>query len=203
MSQTSACPEVPDAKEAAARVVEIRRLLGIFARGCPNSEIVNGEPEACEECTTQIFGFIQNVVEGRAYDADRASRALPSTALAARPEEDTARINWLAAHKNAELSMQGGLDDDDARWSVHFVNGGRSDREWTEMGQGQTVREAIDAAMLAATSKAVRTEYIPPIKGAILSSDEIGISAPTPKPSRRMPLPPAPSTPPTAGDGHD
>lgn len=179
MSQTPACPDVPDDFDGWHIVDLEQRRHGFEPRGLVAYSMA------------------------RAILADRASRALPSTALAARPEEDTARINWLAAHKNAELSMQGGLDDDDARWSVQFVNGGRSDREWTEMGQGQTVREAIDAAMLAATSKAVRTEYTPPIKGAILSSDEIGISAPAPKPSRRMPLPPAPSTPPTAGDGHD
>lgn len=59
----------PTEEQMAERIAEIRRLLGIFARGCTNSEIARAEPEACAECTTQIYGFIANVMAGREYDA--------------------------------------------------------------------------------------------------------------------------------------
>lgn len=56
---------------------------------------------------------------------------------------DTARLAWLETHKNAEVSHEGFEDN---VWQVHTVNGGRSDREWTKRGEGDTLREAIDAA---------------------------------------------------------
>jgi hypothetical protein len=36
---------------------------------------------------------------------------------------------------------------DEELWQVHRVSGGRNDREWTLIGQGETPRAAIDAAV--------------------------------------------------------
>jgi len=177
MSQTPACPDVPDTKEAAVRVAEIRRLLVIFDRGCTNSEIVNGEPEACEECTAQIFGFIQNVVEGRAYDADRASRALTSTALAARPEEGwkIKPLEWVSNGPwcwRAPAPLFGSIRVENfcEGWIVSWSVPGFTDE--FAAGKWQSGEEAKAAA---------QTEYETRIRSALV----------------------APSTPPTAGDGHD
>jgi hypothetical protein len=63
--------------------------------------------------------------------------------------EDSERLNWFEANMNAELLQEGGWNDDDMRWSVFLVNGGRNDREWNRIGSGETVREAIDAARSA------------------------------------------------------
>lgn len=60
---------LPTQAQMAERVAEVRRLLGIYARGCANTEIAAAPPEACEECTTQIYGYIANVMAGRRYDA--------------------------------------------------------------------------------------------------------------------------------------
>lgn len=58
---------------------------------------------------------------------------------------DTALLDWLGKHPQCELSYEGW--DDDPRWQVHQVTGGRNDREWRVVGEGGTVREAIRAAM--------------------------------------------------------
>jgi len=59
---------------------------------------------------------------------------------------DVERIDALQLHSNWELSYDGYEDES---WVVHKVTGGRNDREWSEIGQGETVRAAIDAAILA------------------------------------------------------
>lgn len=58
---------------------------------------------------------------------------------------DTALLNWLEKHPECEVSYEGW--DDESRWEVNRVIGGRNDREWNVVGQGETVREAISSAM--------------------------------------------------------
>lgn len=53
-------------------------------------------------------------------------------------------LDWLAEHTNYELSYKS--FDDDPCWQVHRVNGGRNDREWTLIGEGETPRAALEAA---------------------------------------------------------
>lgn len=60
---------------------------------------------------------------------------------------DTALLDWLARHPQCEVSHDGW--DDPPLWRVHQVTGGRNDREWKEVGSGETVREAIQAAQKA------------------------------------------------------
>lgn len=62
---------------------------------------------------------------------------------------DKALLDWLEKHPQCELSYSGW--DDDPEWQVHKVTGGRDDREWRQVGQGETVREAIRSAMQAMT----------------------------------------------------
>lgn len=58
---------------------------------------------------------------------------------------DAGLLNWLEKHPECEVSHDGW--DDEPRWRVHQVTGGRNDREWKLVGKGETVREAILAAM--------------------------------------------------------
>lgn len=57
---------------------------------------------------------------------------------------DTALLNWLEKHPQCEVSYEGW--DDDPPWRVCRVHGGRNDREWTEVGRGETLRDALRAA---------------------------------------------------------
>ena len=57
---------------------------------------------------------------------------------------DAALLDWLDKHPQCELSYNGW--DDDPGWQVHRVTGGRNDREWTVVGEGETVRSAIEDA---------------------------------------------------------
>lgn len=52
-------------------------------------------------------------------------------------------LEWLNKHPDLELSNDG-FDSD--QWQVYRVNGGRSDRIWTLMGEGSTAQEALQAA---------------------------------------------------------
>lgn len=58
---------------------------------------------------------------------------------------DKAILDWLEAHPQCELSFAGW--DDEQQWLVHRVSGGRNDREWQTVGEGETPRAAILAAM--------------------------------------------------------
>lgn len=73
-------------------------------------------------------------------------RVTALTAENATLREDSARLDWLESNRNAELAHEGWEED---VWQVHTVNGGRNDREWTLLAEGDTVREAIDAARAA------------------------------------------------------
>jgi len=60
---------------------------------------------------------------------------------------DTAMLDFLD-RPGIELSID--LDPEpkgDAHIVVHRMSGGRNDREWTELGRGKNVREAISAAL--------------------------------------------------------
>jgi hypothetical protein len=58
---------------------------------------------------------------------------------------DRDRLDALEAHSGWEASFQEGGDCECA-WQVHCVSGGRNDREWKLIGQGETLRAAIDTA---------------------------------------------------------
>ncbi len=58
---------------------------------------------------------------------------------------DKALLDWFAKHPQCELSFAG--YDDEQHWVVHRVSGGRNDREWRLVGEGETPRAAILAAM--------------------------------------------------------
>ncbi len=57
---------------------------------------------------------------------------------------DAALLDWLGKHPQCQLSHEGW--DDDPSWQVHQVAGGRNDREWKLVGEGETVRAAIQSA---------------------------------------------------------
>jgi len=57
---------------------------------------------------------------------------------------DAELLDWLDRHPQCELSHEG--RDDDPQWRVYRVTGGRNDRQWSLIGEGETVRAAIQAA---------------------------------------------------------
>lgn len=60
-------------------------------------------------------------------------------------EKDAARLNFL--ERNQLETDSSGAWNEDPTFGVHFVSGGRNDRSWECIGRGETLREAIDAAM--------------------------------------------------------
>ena len=62
---------------------------------------------------------------------------------------ERALLDQMGKHTNWELSCSGGWSDDPLRWTVHEVTGGRNDREWTVIGEGETPAEALATAIRA------------------------------------------------------
>ena len=60
-------------------------------------------------------------------------------------ENDTERLNFLE-RRQLEIDSSGGWNEDPT-FGVTRVSGGRNDRKWTCLARGETLREAIDAAM--------------------------------------------------------
>lgn len=69
----------------------------------------------------------------------------PAEIEAAAPEQTREAFDWLA--ENASELVQEFRDDEPAEWVVYRVNGGRSDREWTRLGSGESPLAAIVRAM--------------------------------------------------------
>lgn len=65
----------PSETVKAERVAEVRRVLGIFVRGCGNTIGLDGnsEPETCECCTTDVYQRIENIMAGKPHDAHEPS----------------------------------------------------------------------------------------------------------------------------------
>lgn len=82
----------------------------------------------------------------------KVSLAANDRATAAEARAD--RLARFGQHTNWELSFCY-LDDDDEDgcWTVHSVNGGRNDREWTVIGRGEAPDDAIRAALQQETQK--------------------------------------------------
>jgi len=74
------------------------------------------------------------------------------TILALRKEVEA--LAWLERHTQCELSHRHDFCEDDPQWEVHAVGGGRNDREWTLVGAGETIVEAINAARAALATEA-------------------------------------------------
>ena len=60
-------------------------------------------------------------------------------------EKDAARLDFIERHQLETDSA--GAWNEDPTFGVHRVSGGRNDRRWNCIGRGETLREAIDAAM--------------------------------------------------------
>jgi hypothetical protein len=72
-------------------------------------------------------------------------RTLPLVAPSPQGDaDDGARLDAFAGNKNWELGMD--WDAEDLEWCVWKVVGSRNDREWIEIGRGNTPHAAIDAA---------------------------------------------------------
>jgi hypothetical protein len=92
-----------------------------------------------------------------APDAAKRFLALPeiSSALA---ERDAAleALTWLGDRHDLSVEWNGpvyGDDDEPEEWRVYRESGGINDREWTVVGAGATVLEAIRAARAASLLK--------------------------------------------------
>jgi len=71
--------------------------------------------------------------------------------MSARELEAVAVLEWLDRHCSLELVhySPARCDDDDQaiEWRVFHVSGSINDREWTQIGAGQTPLEALQSAM--------------------------------------------------------
>lgn len=79
------------------------------------------------------------VAVAAAVDREMAHRA-EIAALRA----DAQMLDWLQANPSIEVSSE--MDEGDTIWRVHSVTGYPNDREWHVVGEGLTLRAAIDAA---------------------------------------------------------
>ena len=66
---------------------------------------------------------------------------------------DDILLNWLQRNPQWQLSHDGW---DTGRWQVHRVTGGRNDREWRLIGEGETPRVAIEVAILSSVTRRVK-----------------------------------------------
>ena len=64
----------------------------------------------------------------------------------ARLTEDAKRLDWLEK-RCVQLDVR--WDDDTDPYTVHEIQGPVNDRVWAKVGEGDSYREAIDAAMEA------------------------------------------------------
>jgi hypothetical protein len=82
---------------------------------------------------------------GKQWESFKPAAAVAIAALRAGAKWDGAedRLDWLERNPQVEVAMALACDDG---WIAHKVHGGVNDREWTEIGRGGTLREAIDAA---------------------------------------------------------
>lgn len=60
------------------------------------------------------------------------------------PIEKANLLDWFSENISLELSYQGW--DEDSCWQVHRVTGGRNDREWTLIAEGETAAIALQKA---------------------------------------------------------
>ena len=85
---------------------------------------------------------------GRAMSSGEMIAAMNSAAAAILAmAESSDAWDWLSRHGHLELSFEGW--DDENVWQVHAVYGGRNDREWTLVGEGETALAAVIAARRA------------------------------------------------------
>ncbi|GFE73496.1 hypothetical protein [Novosphingobium sp. TCA1] len=85
---------------------------------------------------------------GRAMSSGEMIAAMNSAANAILAMAENADAwDWLSQHCQLELSFAGW--DDENAWQVHAVHGGRNDREWTLVGEGETALAAVIAARRA------------------------------------------------------
>jgi putative hemolysin len=90
-------------------------------------------------------GYVSTNAVNDVMAAVRSLRAAPTPAT----DQDAALLDALEAHPSWELSQD--TDPEELGWLVHKVVGSPNDREWREIGKGRTPREAIRAAIQAAT----------------------------------------------------
>ena len=56
-------------------------------------------------------------------------------------------LAWLRDETSLELSFE--RWEEDGRWQVHEIRGGRNDQEWSLLGRGDTPEQALSAAKIA------------------------------------------------------
>lgn len=87
------------------------------------------------------------------YKACRIANEKVATLTAENTRLATEKAQLNSIPTNWELSCENEDRSDlssDLVWVVYSVNGGRNDREWSKLGQGDTPSNAISAAFLAA-----------------------------------------------------
>lgn len=80
---------------------------------------------------------------------DCINAAIGQTEGHSAPAEESSQQawDWLAKHRNLELSYGYGEDEEDTDgWLVHRVRGNVNDREWEQIGAGLTPLAALEAA---------------------------------------------------------
>lgn len=108
-----------------------------------------GHPMRHEPTGTNLFSYAQAREMVRAMVASMvASEATQAAEIARLRECDV--LLWLSGHADIELSFDGW---DEGVWNVHQVNGGRSDREWKLIAQGETPLEALTNARAALSAQ--------------------------------------------------
>jgi hypothetical protein len=115
----------------------------------PREQIRNDALQEVAASFERFFSRKDELDVGYVIDAIRALQSKDGKDGAG-DAEDARRLDWLQQHTNCEV----GCDwEEDSPWVVHRITGSRNDREWKEIGRGETVRAAIDAAIAAIAQK--------------------------------------------------
>lgn len=128
-------PAEPDATRA-TELAEIADLLERFVQ--PGAGLNRMWERRCRDRAKKSY----HAEQARGFE--RVAALLRR--LAAAPDGDRARLDWWEAHLNYEH----GTDYEEGDVILYRVTGNVNDREWHEVARGETLREVLDGAMLAA-----------------------------------------------------
>ena len=101
-----------------------------------------------------VLDFVVVFIERMAREIHSAWRH-PQPQAVTEDARDGELLAWLAANVDMDLDWgapDGGDEEDECVWRVYQQCGGRNDREWRFMGQGDTPSAALIAARRAQTS---------------------------------------------------
>ena len=109
-----------------------------------NVAVLERDAQVLDALIPALADGVMNCMESIRFIAQRAAN-IRASGQVGEPLSDTARLNFLESNY-LEVSADGGWEEEPT-YRVHRVTGNRNDRQWNRIGEGETLREAIDTAL--------------------------------------------------------